>query len=91
VQQGGLRGSAAALTVNSRGGTTSSDEVAYEKGDRLWLVIAGCSASCYDKNQTRITQIDVVPHLLVRDPGFDIQNHAREIAAVFDLAPRKTH
>ena len=35
--------------------------------------------------------IDVVPHRLVRDPGFDIENYAREIAAVFDLATRKTH
>jgi len=57
VQQGGLSGSAAALTVALPGGQTSIDELAYEKGDRLWLVIAGCSASCYDQNQTRITQI----------------------------------
>ena len=34
--------------------------------------------------------IDVVPHRLVRDPGFDIENYAREIAAIFDLATRKT-
>ena len=32
--------------------------------------------------------IDVVPHRLVRDPGFDIENYAREIAAIFDLATR---
>jgi hypothetical protein len=35
--------------------------------------------------------IDVVPHRLVRDPDFDIENYAREIAAIFDLATRKTH
>ena len=34
--------------------------------------------------------IDVVPHRLVRDPGFDIENYAREIANVFDLATRAT-
>ena len=32
--------------------------------------------------------IDVVPHRLVRDPDFDIENYAREIAALFDLATR---
>ena len=32
--------------------------------------------------------IDVVPHRLVRDPDFDIENYAREIAAIFDLATR---
>ena len=57
VRQGGLSGSAAALTVASPGGATSIDELAYEKGDRLWLVIAGCSASCYEKYRTTITQI----------------------------------
>jgi AcrR family transcriptional regulator len=35
--------------------------------------------------------IDVVPHRLVRDPDFDIENYARQIAAIFDLATRKTH
>jgi hypothetical protein len=35
--------------------------------------------------------IDVVPHRLVLDPDFDIENYAREIAAIFDLATRKTH
>jgi hypothetical protein len=57
VQQGGLSGSAAALTVAAPGGGTNIDEVAYEKGDRLWLVIAGCSVSCYDNNRSTITQI----------------------------------
>jgi hypothetical protein len=57
VHQGGLSGSAAALTIASPGGATSIDELAYEKGNRLWLVIAGCSASCYEKYQTTITQI----------------------------------
>ena len=57
VQEGGLSGSATALTVTSPGGATSIDELAYEKGDRLWLVIAGCSASCYEKYQTTIAQI----------------------------------
>ncbi len=57
VQQGGLTGSAAALTVAAPGCGTSIDEVAYEKGDRLWLVIAGCAVSCYDNNRSAITQI----------------------------------
>jgi AcrR family transcriptional regulator len=35
--------------------------------------------------------IDVVPHRLVRDPEFDIENYAREVSAIFDLATRKTH
>lgn len=35
--------------------------------------------------------IDVVPHRLVRDLDFDIENYAREIAAIFDLATRKAH
>ena len=56
VQQGGLSGSPP-LTVPARRGSTSIDEVAYEKGDRLWLVIAGCSASCYDENHTTIAHI----------------------------------
>lgn len=57
VRQGGLSGSAAALTVAAPGGGTSIDEVAYEKGDRLWLVIAGCSVSCYHNNHITITRI----------------------------------
>lgn len=57
VQQGGLSGSAGAFTVAGARGETSIDEEAYEKGDRLWLIIAGCSASCYETNQTTITQV----------------------------------
>jgi hypothetical protein len=57
VHQGGLSGSTAALMVASSAGTTSFDEVAYEKSSRLWLIVAGCSASCYDDNQPIITQI----------------------------------
>lgn len=57
VHQGGLSGSAAALMVVSSAGSTSFDEVAYEKGGRLWLIVAGCSASCYDSNRVTITQI----------------------------------
>jgi hypothetical protein len=57
LQQGGLTGSAAAMTIASPGGGTSIDELAYEKGDMLWMVIAGCSASCYDRNQSVIGQI----------------------------------
>jgi len=57
VQQGGLSGSTAALTVVSSVGSTSFDELAYEKGGQLWLIVAGCSASCYDSNLTTIVQI----------------------------------
>jgi hypothetical protein len=57
VQEGGLTGSAAALRVGSGRGATSVDELAYEKGDRLWLVIAGCSAACYEINETTITRV----------------------------------
>jgi hypothetical protein len=58
VHQGGLSGSAAALMVAPPGATsTSFDEVAYEKGNQLWLIAAGCSASCYDNNRATITQI----------------------------------
>jgi TetR/AcrR family transcriptional regulator, fatty acid metabolism regulator protein len=32
--------------------------------------------------------IDVVPHRLTLDPDFEIENYAREIAAIFDLATR---
>ncbi len=32
--------------------------------------------------------IDVVPHLLVIDPDFDIDKYAREVASIFDLATR---
>ena len=35
--------------------------------------------------------IDVVPHRLVREPSFDIEKYAREIATIFDLATRKSH
>jgi hypothetical protein len=57
VHQGGLSGSTAVLVVVSPSGSTSFDEVAYEKGSQLWLIVAGCSASCYDNNRTTITQI----------------------------------
>jgi hypothetical protein len=57
VHQGGLSGSTAALMVVSLAGSTSFDELAYEKGGQLWLIAAGCSASCYDNNGTVITQI----------------------------------
>ena len=57
VHQGGLSGSTAALMVVSSTGSTSFDELAYEKGSQLWLIVAGCSASCYDNNRTTITQI----------------------------------
>jgi hypothetical protein len=58
VHQGGLSGSAAALSVISPGAiSTSFDELAYEKGRQLWLIAAGCSAFCYDKNQATLTQI----------------------------------
>jgi hypothetical protein len=57
VQQGGLSGSTAALTLVSSVGSTSFDELAYEKGGQLWLIVAGCSASCYDSNLTTIVQV----------------------------------
>ena len=57
VHQGGLSGSAAALMVVSPAGSTSFDELAYEEHGRLWLVIAGCSASCYAKDRATISQI----------------------------------
>ncbi|MGA3218577.1 MAG: hypothetical protein ABSE77_05790 [Acidimicrobiales bacterium] len=57
VHQGGLSGSTAALVVVSRAGSTSFDELAYEKDGQLWLVVTGCSTSCYDNNRTTITQI----------------------------------
>jgi hypothetical protein len=31
--------------------------LAYEKGHQLWLVIAGCSESCYAQNRAVIVQI----------------------------------
>jgi hypothetical protein len=57
VRQGGLSGSTAALMVVSSASTTSFDELAYEKGSQLWLIVAGCSASCYDNNRSTITHI----------------------------------
>lgn len=57
VYQGGLRGSAAALTVVSGAGSTSFEELVYEKGSQLWLIVAGCSASCFDNNRATITRI----------------------------------
>jgi hypothetical protein len=57
VHQGGLDGSSAALMVVSRAGSTSFDEVAYEKYGQLWLAVAGCSTFCYDHNRATITQI----------------------------------
>jgi hypothetical protein len=58
MRQGGLSGSAAAMTVVSAAGSTSLDEVAYERGNQLWMVIAGCSASCYASNS------GVIAHML---------------------------
>ncbi|MGD0810394.1 MAG: hypothetical protein ABSA91_11905 [Acidimicrobiales bacterium] len=43
--------------IRPAAGSTSFDELAYEKGTHLWLIVAGCSASCYDENQTNLTQI----------------------------------
>jgi hypothetical protein len=57
VHQGGLNGSSVALTVVSPMGSTSFNELAYEKASKLWMVIAGCSSACYDENHTLITQI----------------------------------
>ena len=57
VRQGGLNGSAAAIMVVSAAGSTSFDEVAYEKGDQIWMVIAGCSATCYGQDYTSITHV----------------------------------
>ena len=57
VHQGGLSGSTAALTVVSSAGSTSFDELAYENNGQLWLIVAGCSASCHDSNWTTIVQI----------------------------------
>ena len=57
VRQGGLSGSTAALTVVSPGGSTSLDEVAYGRGNQLWMVIAGCSPACYEGSRTTISDI----------------------------------
>jgi hypothetical protein len=57
VHQGGLSGSTAALMVVASAGSTSFDVRVYERGSQLWLIVAGCSASCYDNNQATITQI----------------------------------
>ena len=57
VHQGGLNGSSAAFTVVAPGDSTSFDEVAYERGSQVWMVIAGCSAYCYYNNQVLMTGI----------------------------------
>lgn len=57
LQQGGLSGSTSAMTVVSQGSSTSVDDLAYERGSQLWLVIAGCSTTCYSHNLGAITQI----------------------------------
>jgi hypothetical protein len=57
VEQGGLSGSTAAMTVVSQGSSTSFEDLAYERGSQLWLVIAGCSSSCYRQNAGAIRQI----------------------------------
>jgi hypothetical protein len=57
IRQGGLSGSAAALTIVSSAASTSFDELAYEKGSQFWLIVGGCSDSCYESNRTMITQI----------------------------------
>ena len=43
--------------VASTFGNTSFDELTYEKRNELWLVVAGCAASCYNINRTTLTQI----------------------------------
>jgi hypothetical protein len=57
VHQGGLSGSTAVLMVVAPASSTSFDELAYENAAQLWLIVAGCSASCYDNNRATITQI----------------------------------
>ena len=54
AHQGGL--SVSTAVSHGRGpsaGSTSFDELAYEKNGQLWLIVAGCSASCYDSNGPR--------------------------------------
>jgi hypothetical protein len=43
--------------VASTFGNTSFDELTYKKRNEVWLVVTGCSASCFDSNRTTITQI----------------------------------
>ena len=57
VHDGGLSGSTAATTVVSPGGSTSVDDLAYEKGGQLWLIVVGCSTSCYGQNSPTIEKI----------------------------------
>jgi hypothetical protein len=57
LHQGGLAGSAAALTLSSPSGDTSINEVAFGKGDQLWMVIVGCSAVCFNGDQEQIRLI----------------------------------
>ena len=57
VREGGLSGSTSGVTVVAPSGSTSVDDLAYEKGHQLWLVIAGCSESCYAQNRAVIVQI----------------------------------
>jgi hypothetical protein len=57
VHDGGLSGSTAATTVVSPGGSTSVDDLAYEKGGQLWLIVVGCSTSCYGQNSLTIEKI----------------------------------
>lgn len=52
-----MSGSTAVLAVVSPAGNASFDELAYEKRSQLWLIVAGCPASCYDNNRTTIIQI----------------------------------
>ena len=38
-------------------GNTSFDELAYEKGNKIWMVISGCSSACYEQNLGSIERI----------------------------------
>ena len=55
------------------------------------LQAAGSSHGDFDPGVMAVAiraTIDVAPHRLVLDPGFEIDKYAREIANIFDLATR---
>ncbi len=58
VSSGGLRGSQDRSEVIVPGaGDMELDEVAYTKGETVWMTMAGCTLACYNANAVTLTRI----------------------------------
>jgi hypothetical protein len=58
VSSGGLHGSQDRSEVVVAGaGDIELDEVVYVKGDTVWMVMSGCTVTCYEANSVTVGQV----------------------------------